>query len=155
MNKIKHSKIEELEASHKCEHEGYEYIRRKFVRFSEANNALVSIYEIPPRKSAYPYHYHYKNEEIYYIIIGKGLLRTPDGEREVCAGELLFFPASAEGAHKLTNISETEPLVYIDFDVTHDLDIAVYPESGKLGVWGMNINKIFHNSADVDYYEGE
>ncbi len=155
MSEIKHSKIEELEALHKCEHEGYEYVRRKFVRFSEANNALVSIYEIPPKKAAFPYHYHCKNEETYYIISGNGLLRTPEGEREVVAGELLFFPASAEGAHKLTNISETEKLVYIDFDVTHDLDITLYPDTDKIGIWGMGINKIFLQSADIDYYEGE
>lgn len=155
MSQIKHSKIEELPASHKCEHEGYEYFRRKFVPFGAAKNTLVSVYELPPQKAAYPYHYHHKNEETFYILSGVGLLRTPEGEREVGAGELLFFPAGPEGAHKLTNLSETENLVYIDFDVVHDIDIAVYPDSDKLGVWGMGINKLFPRSCDVDYYDGE
>ena len=86
---------------------------------------------------------------------GRGILRTPEGEREVRAGELIFFPAGEEGAHKLTNASETENLQYIDFDVSHDLDVAVYPDSDKIGVWGMGINQIFPKSADVDYYDGE
>ena len=71
------------------------------------------------------------------------------------AGELLFFPTGEAGAHKLTNSSETQMLVYIDFDAVHDMDVAVYPDSGKIGVWGMGINKIYPRNADVDYYDGE
>lgn len=53
------------------------------------------------------------------------------------------------------NSSNTENLVYIDFDVTHDLDVAVYPDSDKIGVWGMGINQMYPKSANVDYYDGE
>ena len=152
---IKHAKIEQIPASHKAEHEDYEYFRRKFVPFGEAKQTHVCVYEIPPGKAAYPYHFHYKTEETFYIISGTGILRTPEGEREVRGGELIFFPAGEEGTHKLTNISDTENLVYIDFDVTHDLDVAVYPDSDKIGVWGMGINQMYPKSANVDYYDGE
>ena len=155
MSEFKHSKIEDIPVSHKCEHEGYEYFRRKFVPFGGAKNTLVSVYEIPPGKAAYPYHYHYKTEETFYILEGEGTLRTPEGERQVKAGELLFFPAGPEGAHKLTNCSATERLVYIDFDAVHDLDAAVYPDSGKIGIWSMGINQLYPQSENVDYYEGE
>lgn len=155
MSNIKHSKIEDISARHKCEHEGYEYFRRRFVPFGEAKNALVSVYEIPPGKSAYPYHFHHNNEETFYIISGEGLLRTPEGERKVTTGELIFFPTGEQGAHKLTNCSETDNLVYIDFDVTHDVDITEYPDSGKIGIWGMGINELYPRIANVDYYEGE
>ena len=155
MSEIKHGKMEDLPVSHKCEQEGYEYFRRKFIPFGGAKNTLVSVYEIPPGKAAYPYHYHHKNEETFYILSGEGLLRTPEGERKIAAGELLFFPTGPEGAHKLTNCSQTEMQVYIDFDVVHDVDIAIYPDSDKLGVWGMGINKLYPRSGDVDYYEGE
>ena len=155
MAEIRHQRIEEIPVSHKCEHEGYEYFRRKFIPYGAANNTMVSVYEIPPGKSAYPYHYHHKNEETFYILRGEGLLKTPEGERKVAAGELLFFPTGETGAHKLTNCSETEMLVYLDFDVVHDVDIAVYPDSGKLGVWGMGINQLFRQEGHVDYYDGE
>ena len=155
MSEIKHCKAEDVPAGHKCEHEDYEYFRRKIVPFGSAKNTVVSIYEIPPGKAAYPYHYHHKNEETFYILSGEGLLRTPDGERKVAAGEFLFFPTGAQGAHKLTNCSETETLIYIDFDVVHDVDVAVYPDSHKIGVWGMGINRTYPQDADVDYYEGE
>jgi len=155
MGEIKHCKIEDIPASHKCEHQGYEYFRRKFIPFGAAKNTVVSIYEIPPGKAAYPYHYHHKNEETFYILSGEGILRTPEGEKKVTAGELLFFPTGPEGAHKLTNASETENLVYIDFDVVHDVDIAIYPDSDKIGIWGMGINQLYPQNADVDYYDGE
>ena len=155
MSEIKHSKIEDIPVSHRNEHEGYEYFRRKFIPFGGAKNSVVSVYEIPPGKSAYPYHFHYKNEETFYILSGEGLLRTPEGERKVAAGELLFFPAGEAGAHKLTNTSKMEKLVYLDFDVVHDIDVAVYPDSEKVGIWGMGINKIYPQNADVDYYDGE
>ena len=155
MSDIKHSKIEDIPVNHKCEHEGYEYYRKKFIPFGGAKNSLVIVYEIPPHKSAYPYHFHHKNEETFYILSGEGILRTPDGERKVSAGEFLFFPTGPAGAHKLTNSSDTENLVYIDFDVVHDVDITIYPDSEKIGVWGMGINQVYPQNEAVDYYDGE
>ena len=46
-------------------------------------------------------------------------------------------------------------LIYIDFDVVHDLDVAVYPDSGKIGIWGKNVNRVWRTDDDVDYYENE
>ncbi len=152
---FKHRNVAELPTKHKNKHEGYEHIRRDFIRWGEAEKTGVSIYEIPPKQSAYPYHYHHKNEEVFYIISGEGLLKTPEGERTVKAGDLLFFPANEKGAHKLTNASDTENLIYLDVDVVHDLDVAVYPDSGKIGVWGKNVNRIYRVEDDVDYYAGE
>ena len=155
MPKIRHDKIADIPVSHKCEHDGYEYYRKKFIPFGAAKDTLVSVYEIPPGKAAYPYHFHHNNEETFYILSGEGTLRTPEGERSVAAGDLLFFPTGPEGAHKLTNSSETETLVYIDFDVVHDIDITEYPDTDKIGIWGMGINKVYPKSAQVDYYTGE
>lgn len=80
MSEIKHESIDNIPQSHKNEHEGYEYYRRKFVPFGEAKNTSVSVYEIPPKKAAYPYHFHHNNEETFYIISGEGVLRTPSGK---------------------------------------------------------------------------
>lgn len=155
MSGIKHCKIEELEVKHKSEHDDYEYYRRDFVPMGYSDKTRVSIYEIPPLKSAYPYHFHHKNEETFYIIRGEGVLKTPSGEKKVTSGDLLFFPSDSSGAHKLTNASKTENLVYIDFDVIHDLDVAVYPDSDKIGIWGKGINKVYYSDDDKDYYDGE
>ena len=154
MNAFLHMRMEDMRVSHVA-HGDYEYTQRTFVGRRDSDQSRICIYEVPPGKSAYPYHYHHKNEEVFYILSGEGLLRTPAGERRVAAGELLFFPTGPEGAHKITNSSETEMLTYIDFDVVHDIDIAVYPDSDKIGIWGKGINKIYPQDGNVDYYDGE
>ena len=152
---MKYSSIHDLPVKHHTEHDGYEYNKGDFVARGEAGMTRVTLYEILPGKSAYPYHYHLKNEETFYIISGTGLLRSPEGERTVSAGDLLFFPATAEGAHKLTNTSETEKLVYLDFGVMFDMDVCLYPDSGKIAVWGKDTNKLFRIGDNVPYFEGE
>ncbi|MCL1986443.1 MAG: cupin domain-containing protein [Firmicutes bacterium] len=155
MNNILHAKIEEIPKEHNNKHEGYEYYRRRFTPLGFAEQCEVSIYEIPPGNAMCPYHYHVMNEETFYIISGKGLLKTPTGEKEVLPGDILFFPANENGAHKLTNISDTEMLVYLDFGTRNEIEVAFYPNSGKIGVWGKNINKIYKENQNVDYYNGE
>ena len=54
---------------------------------------VAVLYEIPPGKVAYPYHYHTKDEELFYILSGCGTLKTPQGDRVITAGEMLFFPS--------------------------------------------------------------
>lgn len=153
--KMLHENWKDLPVKHHCHGEEYEYFRRSFVPRSAGHESLVCIYEVPPGKAPYPYHYHLKDEETFFIISGQGALRTPEGERTVKAGEFLFFPPTERGAHKLINTSETENLVYIDFDVIHDVDICLYPDSGKIGVWGKDVNKLFPLDSRVDYYHGE
>ena len=154
MENFRRGNINDLPAKHKIGTENYEYVRKKFVPFG-VGSTLVSVYEVPPHKSAYPYHYHHKNEETFYIISGTGLLKTPEGETQVSPGDLLYFPANENGAHKLTNTSDTEPLVYIDFDVVHDIDVTMYPDSNKIAVWGKGTNRVYRTDDDVDYYTGE
>ena len=156
MDKILQVKIQDVPSNHnKNQHDGYEYYRRDLVPMGSAKQCAISVYEVPPEKSAIPYHYHTKNEEAFYIISGNGLLKTPDGCKNVSAGDFLFFPANENGAHKLTNTSESEMLIYIDFDTSNDLEVAFYPDSGKLGIWGKNINKLFKTNQQVDYFDGE
>jgi len=138
---------------HKSVHPGYEYTRRDLLPRGQAR-CVVALYEIPPGKAAYPYHYHAQNEECFYILSGSGTLKTPAGERPVNAGEFLFFPAGAVGAHKLINTGDA-PLVYLDYDLEHDVDVAFYPDSGKIGIWGLGINQVYKTEDQVDYYEGE
>ena len=95
MSEILHTSIDSIPKSHKCIHADYEY-RRTFVPSGAARNTAVSVYEIPPKKSAYPYPFHLSNEETFYIISGEGILRTSHGVRRVGAGDLLFFPVGAD-----------------------------------------------------------
>ena len=149
-----HINLNEVMQLHKNDHKDYEYYKR-VLRKKGAGDCAVSQYEIPPGKSAYPYHYHLANEESFYILSGRGVITTPEGKRDVSAGDFLFFPADESGAHKLTNTSKDEKLVYLDFDVTSKLDVCIYPDSDKIGVWGKDVDKVFRSDHEVEYYEGE
>ena len=153
MTDILHIQPESLPPKHVCEHEGFEYRKRALISRGQAG-CVAGLYEIPPGKAAYPYHYHVKNEEMFYILRGAGTLKTPQGERPVNAGDFLFFPANEGGAHKLTNTGDVD-LVYLDFDTSHDIDVTFYPDSGKIGVWGKDINQVYKTETQVNYYEGE
>lgn len=156
MDNIIHIKAEDsILKQHKNEHGGFEYYKKEIVPRNANRQSVVSVYEIPPQKSAYPYHYHCKNEETYYIISGEGILKTIDGNKKVSKGDFIYFPANSNGAHKLTNSSTTENLVYIDFDTNNDLEVSIYPDSNKIGIWGKDINQIHKITNKSDYYEGE
>ena len=149
------TRIAEIPAEHTKEHADYEYFKHPLVPQGMAEQSVISAYEIPPGKTNYPYHYHTKKEESFFILSGSGMLRTPEGESDVKAGDFFFFPANESGAHKLTNTSAIEPLIYLDFDTDNKVDVCIYPDSGKVGIWGKGINKTFRLEQQVDYYDGE
>jgi uncharacterized cupin superfamily protein len=156
MNKVIIKNKEHINPAHQNEYAPYEYFKYIVSGAEDKNLCNVSIYEIPPGKSNYPYHYHTANEEIFYIISGKGLLRTPEGERTVSPGDVALFPPSDKGAHKLTNISETETLVYLDVDTNRFPEVVFYPDSDKIGIKaGGEMKNLFMYDTDVDYYAGE
>ena len=68
---------------------------------------------------------------------GHADLRDPDGEHELTRGDLVFFPAGPEGAHKITNRSNGRRARSLMFSTmpSPDISICVYPDSDKVGVW--------------------
>ena len=148
-------RAEDAAPVHRAPHPGFEFKKRVVVGKEDSDNFEVSVYEVPPGKSAVPYHYHLRNEEVFFILSGTGLLKTPEGERAVSAGDFLYFPNNEAGAHKITNTSESEPLVYADFDILHEPEVVFYPDSGKVGIFGKGHRLIFKESQTVDYFEGE
>lgn len=155
MDDITVTDFSDIEAVHKKEHHKYEYYKKSLISKNEANQCCISVYEVPPGKAAYPYHFHTMNEEAFYILEGSGKLINPNGEFLVSKGDFMFFPADETGAHMLVNTSDTEMLVYIDFDTKNPIDVAFYPNSDKIGIYGKNIDKIFKVASEVEYYDGE
>ncbi len=155
MSGIRKLRYAEVAPDHKNEYEGFEYFKHPVVPKGTADQCAVSVYEVPPGKSAYPYHSHTSNEETFYILQGTGSVKTPEGLIEVAPGDFLFFPADESGAHQITNTSATEMLVYIDFDTENKIDVCFYPDSGKVGIWGKRANMVFRVADRKGYYEGE
>ena len=80
--------------------------------------------EVEPKNFAFGYHYHEMNEEAFYIISGSGIVRTRGGDVKVNAGDIITFPTGSEGSHCIRNASDTEKLVYIDFDTINIPDLV-------------------------------
>ncbi len=55
-------------------------------------------------------HEHARNEQVYVIVRGRGLMKVGDEEQEVAAGTLVFVPPQT--GHAIRNVG-TEPLVYV------------------------------------------
>jgi uncharacterized cupin superfamily protein len=96
----------------------------------------ASFIEVEPGNQAFGYHYHEMNEEVFYIISGIGIVRTPKGDITVKAGDAITFPAGKEGAHVIRNGSDTEKLIYIDFDAVNVPEIVHLPDTNKIMVVG-------------------
>jgi hypothetical protein len=55
----------DLIGTHKAEHELYEYTKYEVISRNIFNQCYIAMYEIPPYKSNYPYHYHIANTEAF------------------------------------------------------------------------------------------
>jgi mannose-6-phosphate isomerase-like protein (cupin superfamily) len=63
--------------------------------------------EIPPGVSGPPMHWHRFHDECFLITKGTVRFTTPEGSRDLAAGELMVVPPRA--VHTFSNASETEP----------------------------------------------
>jgi uncharacterized cupin superfamily protein len=117
-----------------------------------AKDLGLSVYELPPGESICPYHFEYGFDEWLIVLVGTPTLRSPDGEQELRRWDMAYFPDGADGAHKVFNRTETPVRVAI-LSNKGQPSAAVYPDSGKVGVWPED--KIFRLADAVDYFDGE
>lgn len=144
--------------------EKFGYKRKSLSSATGGERLGCSLYEVPPGKRAWPYHYHGANEEAIYVLEGAGTVRVNGEEVPVSEGDYATFPAKPEGAHQLVNTSDS-PLRYLCFSTMTEPDVMIYPDSGKVGVFvgaapggskeKRTVSKFFRGSDEVDYYEGE
>ena len=117
----------------------------------------ASVYELQPGERTFPYHYEYGAEEWLLVIAGRPTLRDPDGEHELRPGDVVCFPEGPEGAHQVRNDSG-EPVRILIASTKSVPDAAVYPDSGKIGIWTGNDAdppRLFRIDSAVDYWDGE
>jgi uncharacterized cupin superfamily protein len=116
----------------------------------------TKVYELPVGESVCPYHYEYE-EEWLLVLGGSVVVRTPEREEELAAGEMLCFPPGPTGAHKVTNRGDS-PTRIVMFSSAREPAVAVYPDSDKIGVWpGGPEDEVMLRRTDgqVGYWDGE
>ena len=136
---------------------GFSWRRTAVGRAIGAEKLGASVYELEPGERSFPYHYEYGNEEWLIVVAGRPTLRVPDGERELRAGDVVCFPEGPDGAHLVRNDSD-EPVRFLIASTKQLPDAAVYPDSGKVGLWTGNEAdppRLFRIDTAVDYWDGE
>lgn len=135
--------------------------RRKRLVDPAAARIGASVWEIAPRSTQIPYHFHHLQQELVVVLNGRLILRTPSGERELREGDVVHFPTGPEGAHTLRNDTDERARVLWISELA-DAEIAEYPDSGKARVVtrarsqsGERLANQFRLADDVDYLEGE
>jgi len=126
----------------------------------ELGSELVgaSLWKLPPGEAAYPYHFHYSDEEIVIVLDGRPSLRTPEGIRQLEEGEAVRFPTGEEGAHQILNPTDRE-VRFLAVSSHGRPDVVVYPDADKISASerrpdGEGLRTFFRRSDAVGYWDG-
>jgi uncharacterized cupin superfamily protein len=114
------------------------------------------LYELEPGDRLWPYHTHHANEEWLLVVRGTPTLRTPEGERELREGDVTCFRRGKDGAHQVSNRSES-PIRILMLSTLIAPDIIEYLDSGKIGLDDATGEGIYMGrpGPDLDYWDGE
>lgn len=118
----------------------------------QAKNLKFNVRILGPGQYSYPYHSHRHAEELFVVLEGEALLRTPEGIEKVMAGDVIFFEMGPSGAHQLKNESD-KPFKYVDIRTFLGMDVCDYPDSGKVNI--LPDFEQYETKDKVDYFKGE
>lgn len=107
------------------------------------------IQRLAPGKINFPFHEHAAQWEAYYILSGRGQVRTPKGKEAIKAGDYLVFPPGE--AHQLINNSSEDLSFFVIADQPQ-ADVIHYPDSGK---WMTKPHRKAFEMQEVEYFKGE
>ncbi|WP_205697839.1 cupin domain-containing protein [Conexibacter sp. SYSU D00693] len=135
---------------------GFQAAMRRLGPGVGARETGASVYDLPPGQAVCPYHWEAAEEEWLLVVRGRPSVRTPSGEHQLEEGDVVFFAAAPEGAHKVFNAGD-EPARVLLWSSVRAPAATFYPDSGKVGVYpGQEPRRLLFRQADaVDYYDGE
>jgi uncharacterized cupin superfamily protein len=141
------------------DHDGFRARRARLGYRLGAERLGASLWELPPGQAAYPYHFHYAEEELIVVLEGTPSLRTPDGWSELSRGDIVSFPRGDGGAHQLLNRT-ADSVRFISVSTNGETDVVIYPDSGKLCAaerlpHGGGLHTYFRLADQADYWDGE
>jgi len=133
---------------------GWQWKRLPVGRMLGSEQIGASLYELAPGQKTFPYHWQVLEEEWLIVIRGEPTLRDPSGERKLAPGDCVVFKRGPEGAHLVRNDTD-EPVRILMLSAESKAEIAFYPDSGKVGIFGPDMRKLLDVNAELDYYDGE
>ena len=122
-----------LELEHAADNpEGHRFSGRSLTEEGGAKLTGLAVYELPAGEGHWPYHFELVEEEWLVVIAGEVVLRTPEGERTLRAGDVACFPAGT--AHAVRNDSDAPARFAMPSSMAKVGDGCVYPDSGKFAI---------------------
>lgn len=111
----------------------------------------ANLSRVPPGRSACPFHTHAREDEVFFVISGRGVFRYGDKVQDIRAGDCISCPAGTGMAHQLAN-PFSEDLVYLAVGLNDPHEVCTYPDSGKVMVRSL---KTVGRLTKFDYMDGE
>lgn len=111
----------------------------------------VNYLRVPPGRAVCPFHAHQREDEVFFVISGRGTLRYGDELRPLRAGDCVSCPAGTGIAHQLVNDSGEE-LVYLAIGLYDPHEVCTYPDSDKVMVRSL---QTVGRLAETEYLDGE
>jgi uncharacterized cupin superfamily protein len=150
--------IDELALEHGANGDRFEWNSARIGPKLGAKDLGYSYDVIPPGKSGCPFHSHHAEEEMFFIVRGRGTLRYGSESRAIRAGDVICCPTGgAEAAHQIVNDSDAD-LAYLSISTMAPAEVCEYPDSRKVGAYGRSESRLRHLTevaAAVDYWKGE
>ena len=135
--------------------EGHRFSGKSLTKDVDSKLTGLAVYELAPHGRHWPYHFELVEEEWLVVIAGEVVVRTPDGERVLRAGDVACFPAGAAGAHGVRNDSEAPARFAMPSSMAKHGDGCVYPDSGKFSIGTQGFSHRGWLGDAVPYWEGE
>jgi uncharacterized cupin superfamily protein len=111
----------------------------------------VNLSRLPPGRTTCPFHYHMREDEAFYVLSGRGVLRYGDELRVLRAGDCVSCPAGTRVAHQIANPFD-EDMTYLAIGPNDPDEVCVYPDSGKIMVRSL---KTVGRLTPTEYMAGE
>lgn len=111
----------------------------------------VNWMRVAPGHTACPFHAHLREDEVFFVLSGRGVLRYGETVQTIKAGDCVSCPAGTGTAHQLANPYD-EDLVYLSIGPFDPHEVCTYPDSGKVLIRG--IQRI-GTLDDQQYFDGE
>jgi uncharacterized cupin superfamily protein len=87
----------------------------------------ATLWELRPGAPGHKLHMHYGGEEMFFVVSGRLVFRSPDGEEQLAPGDFVFCPEGRAGLHTFRNPHD-EPARMLALSAGSFPDVVAYPE---------------------------
>jgi len=111
----------------------------------------ANVSRVPPGRTGCPFHTHAREDEVFFVLSGRGVFRYGEQLHQIRAGDCIACPAGSGVAHQIANPFD-EDLVYLGVGLNDPHEVCTYPDSGKVMVRCL---KTVGRLVKTDYMDGE